>query len=66
LSASITCIPGAIDPFTDNVELTGADRRSYANQAEAQRSKAFEDVDVTFNPTPGDADLVEDGPAETN
>lgn len=55
-----------LTPFTDNVELTGADRRSYANQAEAQRSKGFEDVDVTFNPTPGDADPVEEGPAETN
>ncbi|MEO8888486.1 MAG: YihY/virulence factor BrkB family protein [Jatrophihabitantaceae bacterium] len=39
-----------LTPFTDNVELTRADRRSYANQAEAQRSKGFEDVDVTFDP----------------
>jgi uncharacterized BrkB/YihY/UPF0761 family membrane protein len=38
-----------LTPFTDDVELTRADRRSYANQAEAQRSKGFEEVDVTFN-----------------
>jgi YihY family inner membrane protein len=41
-----------LTPFTDNVSLTHADRRSYANQAEAQRSKGFEEVDVTFNPSP--------------
>jgi membrane protein len=46
-----------LTPFTDNVELTRADRRSYANQAEAQRSKGFEDVDVTFHP-------VTDAPVE--
>ncbi|HET6907982.1 MAG TPA: YhjD/YihY/BrkB family envelope integrity protein [Mycobacteriales bacterium] len=39
-----------LTPFTDNVELTRADRRSYADQAQAQRSKGFEDVDVTFDP----------------
>jgi membrane protein len=39
-----------LTPFTDNVELTHADRRSYANQAQAQRSKGFQDVDVTFDP----------------
>jgi YihY family inner membrane protein len=44
-----------LTPFTDNVELTRADRRSYANQAEAQRSKAFEDVDVTFDPPSPDS-----------
>jgi Predicted membrane protein len=44
-----------LTPFTDNVELTLADRRSYANQAEAQRSKGFEDVDVTFDPPTADA-----------
>lgn len=56
-----------LTPFTDNVELTHADRRSYANQAEAQRSKGFEDVDVTFSPTTGDAHPPSrDGLAETN
>jgi YihY family inner membrane protein len=56
-----------LTPFTDNVELTYADRRSYANQAEAQRSKGFEDVDVTFDSIPGDADpRTGDGPADTS
>ena len=39
-----------LTPFTDNVDLTRADRRSYTDQAEAQRSKGFQEVDVTFNP----------------
>jgi YihY family inner membrane protein len=54
-------------PFTDNVELTHADRRSYANQAQAQRSKGFEDVNISFDSTPGDPDpTVGDGPAKPN
>ncbi|MGI8695565.1 MAG: YihY/virulence factor BrkB family protein [Mycobacteriales bacterium] len=39
-----------LTPFTDNVDLTHGDRRAYADQAEAQRSKGFEDVNVTFDP----------------
>jgi membrane protein len=42
-----------LTPFTDNVELTGADRRSYTGLAQAQRSKGFEQVDVEFHP-PGE------------
>ena len=38
-----------LTPFTDNVDLTAGDRRAYTGQAEAQRSKGFEDVDVTFD-----------------
>jgi len=30
-----------LSPFTDNVDLTPGDRRAYATQAEAQRSKGF-------------------------
>lgn len=37
-----------LTPFTDNVELTGADRRAYRGQAKAQRAKGFEHVDVSF------------------
>jgi len=46
-----------LTPFTDNVELTPGDRRAYGSQAEAQRSKGFENVAVTFNapPEPGDS-----------
>jgi YihY family inner membrane protein len=38
-----------LTPFTDNVELTRADERAYAGQAEAQRAKGFEDITVTFD-----------------
>ena len=39
-----------LTPFTDNVELTRGDRRSYIGAAKAQRSKGFEEVHVTFHP----------------
>jgi inner membrane protein YhjD len=39
-----------LTPFTDNVELTAGDERAYTGQAQAQRAKGFEDIDVTFNP----------------
>jgi len=35
-------------PFTDNVELTSADERSYEGLATTQRAKGFQDIDVTF------------------
>jgi membrane protein len=35
-------------PFTDNVDLTEADRRAYADYAAAQRTKDFAHVDVRF------------------
>jgi YihY family inner membrane protein len=37
-----------LTPFTDNVDLTNADRRAYADYAAAQRTKEFEQVEVTF------------------
>lgn len=37
-----------LTPFTDEVELTDADRRAYAAYAKAQRHKGFEKVNVTF------------------
>jgi membrane protein len=39
-----------LTPFTDDVELTSADERSYTQQAEATRAKGFEDIDVDFDP----------------
>ena len=36
--------------FTDDVVLTGGDRRSYTALAKAQRTKGFQHVDVTFDP----------------
>jgi YihY family inner membrane protein len=37
-----------LTPFTDNVNLTDADRRAYADYAAAQRTKDFAHVDVRF------------------
>jgi YihY family inner membrane protein len=37
-----------LTPFTDNVELTAADRRAYAMYAAAQRFKGFEEVTTDF------------------
>jgi uncharacterized BrkB/YihY/UPF0761 family membrane protein len=49
-----------LTPFTDNVVLTRADRRTYTRQAKAQRSKGFEHVQVSFEP-PADADADDTG-----
>ena len=38
-----------LTPFTDAVELTRADERTYAATAAAQRNKGFEQIDVTFD-----------------
>jgi len=40
-----------LTPFTDDVELTPGDRQAYTDQAEAQRMKGFQDVDVQFDRT---------------
>jgi uncharacterized BrkB/YihY/UPF0761 family membrane protein len=39
-----------LTPFTDDVDLTPGDRRSYTGLAKAQRSKGFQRVHVTFHP----------------
>jgi YihY family inner membrane protein len=41
-----------LTPFTDQVELTEADRRVYTEYARAQRHKGFEEVDVRFGRGP--------------
>jgi YihY family inner membrane protein len=41
-----------LTPFTDDVDLTPGDRRAYRKQAQAQRTKGFERVEVTFDPPP--------------
>jgi YihY family inner membrane protein len=48
-----------LTPFTDNVDLTDADRRAYAGYARAQRHKGFEHVEVRFLDRHGS---VPDGP----
>lgn len=40
--------------FTDNVELTGADRRAYTGMATSQQAKGFEDIDVSFDKPGGE------------
>ena len=39
-----------LTPFTDDVVLTRGDRQAYADQAESQQMKGFEDIDVRFEP----------------
>jgi len=39
-----------LTPFTDNVNLTTGDVTQYEQQAQAQRAKTHEDIDVTFDP----------------
>ena len=43
-----------LTPFTDAVELTPGDERTYTDAAKAQRNKGFEEVDVRFLPRPPD------------
>ncbi|WP_259314378.1 YihY/virulence factor BrkB family protein [Capillimicrobium parvum] len=39
-----------LTPFTDDVQLTSADKRSYTAYAESERHKGFQTVDVDFQP----------------
>jgi uncharacterized BrkB/YihY/UPF0761 family membrane protein len=39
-----------LTPFTDDVDLTSADERAYADQAKAQRAKEYEHIGVRFRP----------------
>src|SRR6202012_3299398 len=39
-----------LTPFTDNVDLTPGDRRTYSRLAKAQRSKGFERMAANFVP----------------
>ena len=38
-----------LTPFTDNVTLTPGDEAAYSAQARAQRTKGFQEIDVTFD-----------------
>jgi len=38
-----------LTPFTDEVQLTSADRRAYTRQAKAQRGKGFQRIKVSFD-----------------
>ena len=50
------------------LDLTSADRRMYAGQAEAQQAKGFQRVDVSFDAPDGDSvsRVGDGGPAGTN
>ena len=37
-----------LSPFTDNADLTPADRRAYTSYAKTERHKTFENIDVSF------------------
>jgi membrane protein len=39
-------------PFTDNTDLTDADRRAYASYAKTERHKSFEEIEVSFGERP--------------
>jgi membrane protein len=48
---SLRLYPRALlTPFTDDVELTAADERTYTAQAKAARAKGFEEITVEFEP----------------
>ncbi|MGW0039714.1 YihY/virulence factor BrkB family protein [Gordonia sp. NPDC003376] len=54
-----------LTPFTDNVVLTPGDEAAYTAQVRAQRSKGFEEIDVTFDKSGGeDSDPVPDHVAQ--
>ncbi len=48
-----------LTPFTDNVDLTDADRRAYAMYAQTQRHKGFQTVIVRFDGRDGDTHELE-------
>ena len=52
-----------LTPFTDNVELTDADRRAYALYAAMQRHKGFEKVSVSWEPRPAPVEPADEPPA---
>ena len=41
-----------LSPFTDNADLTPADRRAYTSYARTERHKTFENIDVSFGEPP--------------
>ena len=45
-----------LTPFTDDVDLTPADRRAYTGLATSMRAKGFEDISVTFEKPPAESE----------
>jgi membrane protein len=52
-----------LTPFTDNVDLTDGDRSTYTAKAEAERTKVFEKVEVTFSLPPHRAETEPSDPS---
>ncbi|NPD03632.1 YihY/virulence factor BrkB family protein [Nocardioides sp. zg-1308] len=53
-----------LTPFTDNVELTDADREAYALYARMQRHKGFEKVQVVWEPGPRELEQLQQAERE--
>jgi membrane protein len=51
-----------LTPFTDNVRLTAGDVNQYEQQAQAQRAKTFEAINVTFDDDRSGADQTSEVP----
>ena len=55
-----------LTPFTDDIVMTQGDRRAYTAQAQAQRAKGFEQIDVTFDLDARRGDEPGDPPASSS
>ncbi|SDI95875.1 YihY family inner membrane protein [Frankineae bacterium MT45] len=55
-----------LTPFTDEVMLTAGDRDVYTGQATAQRSKGFQEVDVTFDQSDAAIDRRDASPDQSD
>ena len=53
-----------LTPFTDDVDLTRADRKAYTSYARAQRHKGFEEVTVNFEEQDGEVARDSDDPED--
>jgi hypothetical protein len=52
--------------FTDDVDLTSADRETYTKQAKAEQVKTFERVDVSFDRAGDSAPNESPDPSESS
>jgi membrane protein len=54
-----------LSPFTDNVELTDGDRKTYTGRAKAKRTKGFQRVEVSFDQRGNQQRRAADTPRQT-
>lgn len=59
--------PSLLTPFTDNVDLTRADKSAYTSYAQAEQHKGFQHINVEFQPPPAPTKQppASDSPAST-